>query len=139
MKKFACRSLYLCGFWLLMSGCGGVGRSTQPQHLRITSAVLPQAVLKETYGGGSGFYVTAAGGVPPYRWTWTAAPGSTLPPGLNFASNPDGTGTISGIPTNAGPYGVMVTVTDSEKPPVQKIGTYIITVAVSSPSAALPA
>ena len=83
MKTFVCRLLFVCGFWLLISSCGGnIGGATQPKHLRITSAVLPQAVLKETYGGTPGFSVTAAGGVPPYRWTWVAAPGSTLPPGL---------------------------------------------------------
>lgn len=134
MKTLVCRLLFVCGFWLLINSCGGVGHATRPQQLEITSAVLPQAVLKETYNGGAGFTVTAAGGVPPYRWTWAAANGSTLPPGLSFSSNADGTGTISGVPTSAGPFGAMVTVTDSEIPPVQKVETYIITVAVSNPS-----
>jgi hypothetical protein len=133
MKGFDWRGLYLCGFWLLISSCsGGVGHSLRPQPLTITSAVLPQAVLGEAYGG-AGFCVTAAGGVTPYRWTWAAAAGSTLPPGLRLSSNPDGTGTILGTANKTGPYGVIVTVTDSESPAMQKIATYIITVAGKLP------
>lgn len=134
MRKYALLALCLCGSLLLISSCGGsVGRSMRPQPLMITSAVLPQANLKEAYGGSAGFSVTAAGGVPPYSWTWKAADGSTLPPGLKLFSNPDSTGTISGIPTNTGPYVVMVTVTDSESPAGHTSATYIITVSTSSP------
>jgi hypothetical protein len=133
MKKSVSLALCLCGFWLLSSGCGGkVARLSQPQALTITSPVLPQAVLKEAYAGSRGFSVTATGGVAPYRWTWSAAQGSTLPPGLSLSSNPDGSGTILGTPTNTGPYGVVVTVTDSESPAVRKSATYIITVTASN-------
>jgi hypothetical protein len=82
MKKYALLVLCLCGFWLLILGCGGSVRLRQPQPLTITSAALPQAVLKEAYGGGRGFSLTATGGLAPYNWTWIAAEGSTLPPGL---------------------------------------------------------
>jgi len=134
MKKYVLLALCLCGYGLLIIGCGSIGRSKELQPLMITSAVLPQAALKMPYNGSTGFFVTASGGVPPYRWTWAAAPGSTLPPGLQLSSNPDGTGTIAGKPTTTGPYVLTVTVTDSESPARQKSGTYIITVAASSPS-----
>jgi len=136
MKNFDWRALCLCGFWMLMSGCDGtVGRSMKPLPLTITSAVPPQAALAQAYGSSStGFFVTATGGVRPYRWTWVAAAGSSLPPGLNLSSNPDGRGVISGRPTKTGPYGVIVTVTDAESPAVQKSENYIITVAAASPS-----
>jgi hypothetical protein len=131
MRRLGWCAPCLCGFWLFISGCGGsAGR--KPQPLIITSAVLPQAGLKQAYAGNTGFSVTAQGGVPPYHWTWAAAPGSTLPPGLKLPSNPDGTGTISGTSTNTGPYVVIVTVTDSESPARQESETYIITVATSA-------
>ena len=130
MERFDWRALYLCGFWLFIS-CSG--RLLRPQPLTITSAVLPQAVLGEAYEG-TGFCVTVAGGVPPYRWTWAPVAGSTLPPGLRLSSNPDGTGTISGTPAGSGPYGVTLMVTDSESPAAQKIATYILTVAGRRPT-----
>ena len=132
--QFDWRALYLCGLWLLISGCGGgTGHSRPQQPLRITSAVLPQAALTESYGGSTGFSVTAFGGTPPYQWTWVAGEGSTLPPGLRFSSNSDGTGSIVGTPTKTGPYVVIVTVTDSASPARHKSNTYIITVSTSRP------
>ena len=138
MTKRAVFTVLLYGFGFLITSLlvinftGLVGSLRQPHPLMITSAVLPRAVLKEAYGGDKGFSVTATGGVAPYRWTWTAAAGSTLPPGLKICSNPDGTGSILGRPTVAGPYGVTLTVTDSESPVVRKSVTYIITVMASS-------
>jgi|SRR5580704_11522787 hypothetical protein len=136
MTKYAF-GLCLCGSLLFISGCGGgsgARQSGQIHPLVITSAVLPQAVLRESYCGSSGFSVTAAGGVAPYIWSWKAADGSTLPPGLKLSSNADGTGTISGTPTTTGPYGVIVTVTDSGPPAGQTSETYIITVAATRPT-----
>jgi hypothetical protein len=135
MRRLTWWAPCLCAFWLLISGCGGsTGHSRLQQPLRITSAVLPLANLTESYGGSTGFSVTAVGGTPPYRWTWVAAEGSTLPPGLSLSSNSDGTGTIVGTPTKTGPYSVIVTVTDSASPVVQKRETYIITVTATRPS-----
>jgi serine/threonine-protein kinase len=51
---------------------------------------------------------TAAGGAGPYAWT-----AAGLPPGLTINS---ATGTISGTPTTAGGYSLLVTVTDGESP-----------------------
>jgi len=138
MKKRTVFAVLLCGFGFLVTSLliirftGIVGSLRHLHPLMITSAVLPRAVLKEAYGGDRGFSVTAAGGVTPYSWTWSPAAGSTLPPGLKLHSNSDGTGSILGTPTVAGPYGVTVTVTDSESPVVRKSATYIITVADSS-------
>jgi len=135
MRKLTLLALCLCGFWLFISSCGrNVGGLRQLQPLTITSAVLPLANLTESYGGSTGFSVNAAGGTPPYRWTWVAAEGSTLPPGLSLSSNSDGTGTIAGTPTRTGPYSVIVTVTDSASPVVQKRETYIITVTAARSS-----
>jgi hypothetical protein len=138
MKKRTVFAVLLCGFGFLVASLviirfsGIVSGLRQPRLLMITSAVLPRAVLKEAYGGDRGFSVTAAGGVTPYSWAWSPAAGSTLPPGLKLCSNPDGTGSILGTPTVAGPYGVTLTVTDSESPVVRKSATYVITVADSS-------
>jgi hypothetical protein len=57
--------------------------------------------------------VTAAGGKAPYKWSWMAAPGTKLPTGLNISS---ATGTISGTPTIAGNFKVVVQVQDSSSP-----------------------
>jgi Putative Ig domain len=126
-------ALCLCASLLAVTSCSGSWRSKPPQPLTITSAVLPQAVLREPYAGSNGFQVTAMGGELPYHWSWKPADGSTLPPGMKLFSNPDSTGTISGAPTITGPYGVRVTVTDSESPAKQASATYIITIAASSP------
>ncbi len=48
-----------------------------------------------------------SGGTPTY--SWTVAPGSSLPPGLSFSSG----GVLSGTPTTAGTYTFSVKVTDS--------------------------
>jgi prepilin-type N-terminal cleavage/methylation domain-containing protein len=49
--------------------------------------------------------VTASNGVAPYTWSAT-----NLPPGLSV----DGTGKITGTPTTAGTYNVVVTATDAK-------------------------
>ena len=82
----------------------------------------------------AGFPVTAAGGLPPYSWTWTPQAGSSLPPGLLF---PDPGGlycldvsrpAICGKPTTAGSYEVVITVKDSESPPRYAHMSYTIPV-----------
>lgn len=45
------------------------------------------------------------GSSPPYHLAWTAAGGSTLPPGLDFSGD---TGVVSGVPTRAGTYAFTV-------------------------------
>jgi hypothetical protein len=72
----------------------------------------------------SGFNLNASGGVPPYTWSWAGAAGSSLPPGLALTNN-----VISGTPTSAGTYIVIVTVSDSESPAKQANANYTITIA----------
>lgn len=53
--------------------------------------------------------LTATGGNGgPYNWTWVAAGGSSLPPGLALSTG----GAISGTPTSVGTYMVVATATD---------------------------
>ncbi len=58
----------------------------------------PATTFAATGGTGTG-----------YSWTWAAASGSSLPAGLNLSTG----GLISGIPTAAGTFNIVVTVTDS--------------------------
>lgn len=97
--------------------------------LTITSGALPSGSLGVPYGGShveqgfsfTGFPLTAAGGTPPYSWDWTAAQGSSLPPGLQIVLRHSGGSTrccvdvlvIGGMPTQLGTYEVVLTVTDS--------------------------
>ena len=57
-------------------------------------------------GTGYSSAVSATGGLPPYRWSATA-----LPPGLSIDP---ATGVIAGVPSQAGRFGLNVTVADSE-------------------------
>ena len=79
-----------------------------------------------------GFVLTASGGVQPYSWSWAAAPGSSLPPGLGLSS----TGLIGGTPSAAGSYNVIVTVTDSESPAVHVSANYTIMFTTSNANSA---
>ena len=70
-----------------------------------------------------GYTLTAAGGVQPYAWSWAAASGSSLPPGLTFNG-----GLVDGTPTLAGTYIVVVTLVDAGSPPLQTSANYTIVV-----------
>ncbi len=103
-----------------------------PPPLTITSGAPPDGTLGAGYGGsGNGFSLTASGGLTPFTWSWVAAAGSALPPGLSLSSN----GVISGTPTTttAGTYQVIVTVTDSETPPIQTTANYAINIIAPPP------
>jgi len=83
-----------------------------------------------------GFPFSASNGVPPYTWTWAAAQGSSLPPGLTIAPvyTPSGdTPGITGSPSVAGNYQVIVTVTDSASPPAQASANYTISITPPPP------
>ncbi|HET6177294.1 MAG TPA: putative Ig domain-containing protein [Candidatus Sulfotelmatobacter sp.] len=101
------------------------------------SEAPPDGTLGATYGGTQGFSFIAGGGTLPYTWSWTAAPGSSLPPGLSLSAQ---TGRISGIPTLQGVYSLLINVSDSNAPANQARSSYSITViepsavAITSPN-----
>ncbi|MGC9224885.1 MAG: beta strand repeat-containing protein [Terracidiphilus sp.] len=78
-------------------------------------AAYPNTTLTAT-GGNSG----------PYTWTWAAASGSALPPGLSLSS----AGAIGGTPAagSAGTYSVVVTATDNATPANSGQTTLIFTI-----------
>jgi hypothetical protein len=109
----------------LLNSCGGGGNmnvlTTTP--LTIISGAPPDGTVASVYDG-SGFSVSASGGRQPYMWSWAAAAGSSVPPGLSFSN-----ASITGTPTTAGPFNVIVTVSDSESPAVHVSANYTIIVA----------
>jgi titin len=94
-------------FTLVVTDAGG-HRATQAESLTVTSA--PLAVAGGTVSGNVGVTVTrqlsAHGGTAPYRWDRSAG---SLPPGIVLHRN----GRISGTPSEAGTFVVIVTVTDA--------------------------
>src|SRR5215469_1114608 len=104
MKKYLLSLLGLCGL-IASAGCGGGGSDpTSPPPLTITSIAPPSGTTDTAYAG-SGFLLTASGGKGSYNWSWAPASGSALPPGLNLSN-----ATISGTPTQANTYNVVITV-----------------------------
>jgi hypothetical protein len=78
----------------------------------------------------------ATGGIPPYSWSWAAAPGSSLPPGLGISNNfhcqvhnqSVPCAAITGAPSAAATYNVVLTVTDSATPAGQLSHTLPLTI-----------
>jgi hypothetical protein len=122
MRKLCWLALSL----LFVSVLNGCSNDSGPVYapLQITSGTPPEATLLAAYGGtGTGFVLAATGGAPPYVWTWSASPGSSLPPGLDLTA-----GLISGTPTTPGSFAVIVNVADSESPAKQNQSSYTIKV-----------
>lgn len=72
-----------------------------------TPATLPGGYQGAAYPGAT---LAAVGGTGTgYTWAWAAASGSALPTGLNLSAG----GAISGTPTAAGTFSVVITATDS--------------------------
>ncbi len=73
----------------------------------INPITLPAGYQGTAYPGAT---FTATGGTGTgYTWTWAAASGSTLPAGLSLSTG----GVVSGTPTAAGTFSIVVTATDS--------------------------
>jgi hypothetical protein len=98
-----------------------------------TGPSLPNGIV------GAGYppqIMTAAGGIPPYTFTATAASGSArsakatgaLPDGLGFSG-----GQISGTPTTEGVYAFTVMAADSSQPPLTTTASFQISVEPSHP------
>jgi Galactose oxidase, central domain/Kelch motif len=136
-KAFGILSTVMLLIAALLSGCGGASQPiiiTPPPALAITSTAPPSGTVGTSYAG-NGFPLTASGGKGPYNWSWTAGTtGSSgvfgLPPGLALSN-----ATISGTPTQANTYNILVTVTDSQSPAAQKSVAYAITIAPPTPPA----
>lgn len=123
--------------------------------LTITSGAPPAGTVGVSYGGFhtvildrpypalfsfTGWELTAAGGAGSYHWSWSAVPGSTLPPGLAVKVDEAVSGgstrccetafipVIGGTPAVPGIYHVIVAVTDSSSPPKHSSATYTITI-----------
>jgi probable HAF family extracellular repeat protein len=129
--------------------------------LVITSGTPPNGTVGQTFGGTfsivenhclatfSGWRLDATGGTSGYHWSWLAAPGSSLPPGLAVGvetytcggstrccvtvSSPP---LIHGTPTAAGTYHAIVTVSDSGSPAAQASASYTIVISNSASAAA---
>jgi Carboxypeptidase regulatory-like domain/Putative Ig domain len=77
--------------------------ASEPIQLTVTTSSLPAATIGVAYEAD----LEAAGGAPPYLWSWS----SNSPPGLIL----DASGRVTGTPAYpAGTHGVVVTVRDSE-------------------------
>lgn len=78
----------------------------------------------------------ATGGIPPYSWSWAAASGSSLPPGLGISNTfhcrvrnqSVPCAAIIGTPSAAATYNVVLTVTDSATPAGQRSHTFPLTI-----------
>jgi len=77
------------------------------EDLEIVTNSLPDGKVGESYSAT----LWAIGGIPPY--TWSLAPGSSLPEGLSLNA---GTGEISGVPTQHGSFQIDVWLTDNANP-----------------------
>ena len=116
-----------------ITGTSGPIEVGQPAQFSITSGPPPSGTDGASYGTvhtikGSGgptlraayFQLTASGRTESLNWSWAAAQGSSLPPGLQCCEDAIGTmfppnralvnGAISGIPTTPGNYQVVVSV-----------------------------
>lgn len=73
----------------------------------VTPATPPTGYVGSVYTSTT--LAATGGNAGPYNWTWIAASGSSLPPGLNLSTG----GVITGTPTAAGTYIVTAKATDS--------------------------
>ena len=93
--------------------------SGAPPGITVTT---PPALPAATADGSYSVVLTASGGVPPYQWS--AAVGSSLPPGLTLSVG----GVLSGTITQAGAFTFSISVTDSSG----SVTVFVFTLAVSA-------
>jgi hypothetical protein len=108
-------------------------------HLSIWACFLPPISITTTspltagtvgtpYVQGTPLAATNGNGT--LTWTWTAATGSTLPAGLTLSA----AGVITGTPTTAGTFNVIIKVTDSTTPEKTITKPFAITVNPAVPA-----
>lgn len=101
-------------------------------QLTVTTSSLPTGYVGTAYASTT---LAASGGSNTgYTWTWAAASGSSLPAGLNLSS----AGVISGKPTTAGTFSVVVTVKDSASNTANATLSIAVDPAVSVTTTSLP-
>ncbi len=91
--------------------------------LTVATTSLPDGAVDAAYGAG----LAAIGGDAPFTWSVTAG---GLPPGLTLDFS---TGSISGIPTTTGTFGITVQVIDSSTPQQTAARDLTITIAPAAP------
>jgi hypothetical protein len=158
MKTLLAMALCLALGLSLMAGCGGGGSAisqlvpnpSPSAGLTISACFAgacgsptapPVGQVGQPYGYlifcipkrycNSGVLLEVFNGVGPYAWS-----SSSLPRGLNLGPFCNSSGCsfpevqeISGVPTTAGTYNVLVAVSDSESPPKEVSANYTITIA----------
>ncbi|MGD0735693.1 MAG: putative Ig domain-containing protein [Terracidiphilus sp.] len=77
--------------------------------LTITTSSLPNGILNTAYSPLTLAATGGSGNASNYSWSWVAASGSSLPPGMSLSTG----GILSGTPTSGGAYSVTITVADS--------------------------
>jgi Putative Ig domain len=90
--------------------------------------VTPTSVPSGTEGTAYSTTLEASGGVPPYAWVVAAG---SLPPGLSLNQS---SGTISGIPSQAGTWNFTVQATDAQVPADTATRALAITIAAAPQS-----
>jgi Putative Ig domain len=100
--------------------------------LSITTTSLPTGYVGDLYTQTT---LAATGGTGTFTWTWAAATGSSLPAGLNLST----AGIITGTPTTAGTYSVVLTATDSASHKATATLAIVVNAGVSVTTASLPA
>jgi hypothetical protein len=153
------------GTFIYMLMCTGAGGSAPgsvsvvasvPANIAITSGPLPAGTDGKLYGtlhnvlgtGGARlkgvfFALTESGGAGNPTWSWAAAPGSSLPPGLTCCDLALGMqfppiralvrNAIAGVPTQPGNFSVIVSVSLSGPPAGQASMAYVVTIDPPSP------
>jgi len=98
---------------------------TVASPLQILTGSLPSATTGAAYSS----QILATGGSPPYSWSLTSGSPS-LPPNLSFSTS----GKLSGVPTIAGIFTLMVQVLDS----TNALATKNFAILISTPDASAP-
>lgn len=100
--------------------------------LNVTPLTPPTGYVGSAYPSTS--LAATGGNGGSYTWTWAAASGSSIPPGLNLST----AGAITGTPTTAGTYSVVATATDSVSNTGNATLTILIKPGISINSITLP-